>query len=106
MTSFEGLSPQLVYQKAVNAFNDSDFDRSESYLSYLVRQVPFFSKSSAAFNLLGLIYHEKNKFNQSIKFFRKSLEINSTNVEARVNLSIVLCDLGMYRDAEEVFSSL
>jgi tetratricopeptide (TPR) repeat protein len=106
MAELTGLSSQLIFQKALDAFNDSNFDKSESYLMYLVRQTPFFAKSSAAFNLLGLIYHEKNKFNQAIKFFRKSLEVNSQNSEARVNLSITLCDLGLYRDAEEIFSSI
>ena len=106
MAGINKLSPQLVYQKAVDAFNDSNFDTAESYLMFMVRQAPFISKNSAAYNLLGLIYHEKNMFNQSIKFLRKSLEINPGNSEARVNLSILLCDLGLYNDAEKVFTGL
>ena len=106
MADLKGLSPQLVYQKAVNAFNDNSFDVAESYLMWLVRQSPFVSKNSAAYNLLALICHEKNRFNQAIKFFRKSLEINPSNREAAVNLSILLCDLGLYKDAEDVFLSL
>ena len=100
------VSPQLIYQKAVHSFNEGDYNSAEKYLIYLVRQAPFVSKNSAAFNLLGLIYHEKNMFNQAIKFFRKSLEINPSNSEAIVNLSILLCDLGLYRDAEQVYATL
>lgn len=85
---------------------NNNYDSAETYLMYLVRQSPFVSKNSAAFNLLGLIYHEKNKFNQAIKFFMKSLDINPKNNESRACLSILLCDLGRYNDAQNILSGI
>ena len=54
-------------------------------------------------NLLGLCYHKQSKFSQAIKQFQLALEINSNFIEAALNLSIVYCDLGLYKQGEAAY---
>ncbi|MFK7822948.1 MAG: tetratricopeptide repeat protein [Oligoflexales bacterium] len=57
-------------------------------------------------NLLGLVYHKQSKFPEALKQFRKAHLGNPEYLEAILNLSITLCDLGCYDEAREVYKQL
>lgn len=57
-------------------------------------------------NLLGVTLHKQSKFPDAIVQFTKALKINPSFVEAGLNLSATLCDLGRYEDARSIFSEL
>lgn len=57
-------------------------------------------------NLLGLNYHKQSKFPEALTEFSKALKINPSYIEAGLNLSITLADLGRYDEAKEVYGSL
>lgn len=57
-------------------------------------------------NLLGVVYHKQSKFPAAMKEFRKAHLGNPIYLEAILNLSITLCDLGCYDEAREVYQQL
>ena len=57
-------------------------------------------------NLLGLVYHKQSKFPAALKQFRKAHIGNPSYLEAILNLSITLCDLGCYDEAREIYKQL
>jgi tetratricopeptide (TPR) repeat protein len=54
-------------------------------------------------NLLGVTYHKQSRFADAIREFKKALVANNSFTEAALNLSVILCDVGQYDDAREVF---
>jgi tetratricopeptide (TPR) repeat protein len=57
-------------------------------------------------NLLGVTYHRQSKFAEAVVQFTKALKINSSFVEAGLNLAATFCDLGKYDDAKAVFTEV
>jgi len=57
-------------------------------------------------NLLGLTYHRQSKFPQALAQFELAFKENPEFVEAKLNYSVALCDLGQYERAQEVFDGL
>jgi tetratricopeptide (TPR) repeat protein len=57
-------------------------------------------------NLLGLTFHKQSKFPDAIVQFTKALKINTTFVEAGLNLAATFCDLGRYDDAKAIFTEV
>lgn len=57
-------------------------------------------------NLLGLVYHKQSCFPAAMEQFRKAHLGNPLYLEAILNLSITLCDLGCYDEAREVYEQL
>ncbi|HPM76110.1 MAG TPA: tetratricopeptide repeat protein [bacterium] len=55
---------------------------------------------------LGAIYHQKGRFTDAIKLFAEALKLNPDYLEARVNLLVLLNDLGYYQHAEKLLSKL
>ena len=57
-------------------------------------------------NLLGVTFHKQSKFADAVVQFTKALKINPGFIEAGLNLSVTLCDLGRYDDARSIFSEI
>ena len=57
-------------------------------------------------NLLGLVYHKQSLFPQALEYFDKAREANPLFLEASLNLSVTLSDLGFYEQAEKVFNEM
>jgi tetratricopeptide (TPR) repeat protein len=57
-------------------------------------------------NLLGLTFHRQSKFPEALEQFELAFKENPEFVEAKLNFSIALCDLGQYEKAQEVFEGL
>lgn len=60
-------------------------------------------KSPDAYYMLGTINYDKGKFNKSVEFYKKALEVDPGFTDASVGLSILLNDLGRYDEGREVF---
>lgn len=54
------------------------------------------------YNYLGLISHEKGRFDEAIKHFEKALSKNPHYTEALLNLSILYNDMGDYHKAKDL----
>ena len=55
-------------------------------------------------NMLGLIYHNKGKFNKALNCFEEALSINPHYTEASLNLAVTCNDLGRFQEAKFVYA--
>lgn len=55
-------------------------------------------------NLMGLVYHRQSLFTQAIEYFEQARAANPSFVEASLNLSVTLSDLGFYDQSERVYN--
>ncbi len=77
------------------------FDSAEKLLKTAITDFGAFAN---LLNLLGLIYHKQSRLPEAVAHFRKAIDANPKFVEAILNLSITLCDLSEYDEAQKVFS--
>lgn len=81
------------------------FFKTENYrkAEELFRKVVAKKKEFAdVYNYLGLIAHEKGRFDDAIEAFERALKINSRYTEALLNLSILYNDMGEYNKAKRL----
>ena len=57
-------------------------------------------------NLMGLCCHRQSKFPEAIEYFEKAKAANPNFIEAALNLSVTLSDLGFYESSQKVFGEL
>ncbi len=57
-------------------------------------------------NLLGLTFHKQSRFAEALEQFNSALKANPNFIEAALNLTITLCDLGRYEEATQHFEDL
>lgn len=81
------------------------FFKTENYrkAEELFRKVVGKKKEFAdVYNYLGLIAHEKGRYDDAITSFEKALQINPRYTEALLNLSILYNDMGEYNKAKKL----
>ncbi len=79
------------------------FDAAEKLLKSSISEL---GELPNLYNQLGLIYVHQSRFQNAIESFHRALRINPDYAEAGQNLSAILCDLGKYDDAREIYRSL
>ncbi|CAF1402832.1 unnamed protein product [Rotaria sordida] len=91
-------------------FRMSDYDKAERYTKLMLKQLPSNDKGIGdAYNLIGLIYYDTHRLEQSVECYEKALDIytqlncyNSLQVIAtHYNLGLVYLTLGETRNAED-----
>ena len=70
---------------------------AEKYLKELIASKADHPK---IYNLLGLVYHQQSKFNLALEQFKYAWQAESSFLEARLNYTVTLCDLGEYQSAQ------
>ena len=85
---------------AKDYFTHKDFKRAESLFKKVLRSNQWLPD---VHNYLGLIYHDKGKFDNALESFEKALEINPSYTEASLNLAVTYHDMGHYREAQEIY---
>lgn len=80
--------------------------RYEAAEKLLKMSLSEFGSIAILHNLLGLTYHRQSKFPEALEQFELSFRENPDFIEAKLNFSVALCDLGQYEKAQEVFDSL
>lgn len=85
---------------AKEKFHTGDYKSAEPLFEQILLRE---KASSEIYQMLGTIHYEKGRFSRAIQFFKKALEINPSDLEASVGLSIILNDLGRYEEGQEVF---
>ncbi|CAF3122768.1 unnamed protein product [Rotaria sp. Silwood2] len=91
-------------------FRMSEFRKAERYVEYMLTQLPSNDKAIGnAYNLLGLIYKDTHKLEQSVEYYEKALEIYSRLcrrdspqvIATHCNLGLAYLALEDIRNAEE-----
>lgn len=75
------------------------FDAAENTVRSALENAP---DSPRLLLLMGIIFHRQSRFVEAVDFFRKALAALPSYMEAALNLSITLNDLGQYQEAEQV----
>lgn len=92
---------QHNYDLGKRAFEEKKYDTAQQYLEKVAAEKNHFAD---VYNMLGLIYYSQSRFEDAIKAFRRSIEINPSYTEASLNLSVVYNELGQFERSTEVYS--
>ncbi|MCX6129583.1 MAG: tetratricopeptide repeat protein, partial [Proteobacteria bacterium] len=57
-------------------------------------------------NLMGLCCHKQSRFSEAIENFEKARAANPRYIEAALNLSVTLSDLGFYENSQKVYDEM
>ena len=90
-----------LLQLAESHFQAHKYKEAEPILKQLVLSG---HKRASIFHMLGTIYYDGGKFNKALLSFRRAIEIDPTLIDASVGLSIILNDLGQYKEGKKVFA--
>lgn len=90
------------YRKAVKHFKAGDFDTS-LHTAYAGLTLAKGKDKIAFYNLIGIIYHQLGLFNQAVKSFTESLQLDSENFQSWENLGIIYRRLNQFNQAEHCF---
>ena len=91
------------YQKLLNYYNSRKFDLVINKSKGFIKN---FGAIPEVYNLVGLSYEMLNKKIKAIENFEKSLELNTKNVSALVNLGNNHKDLKNFKKSEEYYKKL
>lgn len=89
----------ILYQRGKDAFARGEFAEAERCLAQVLLQHKDYADLYA---MLGTIYHVKGQFTKALRLFARALEINPAFTEAKVNLMILLQDLGRYDRSQQI----
>lgn len=82
-------------------YEKREFDKAEHYL----RQV--FEREETAYadvyNMMGVIHHDRGRFEEAQGCFEEALAINPNYTEAALNLAVTYNDLGRYDEAKKIY---
>ena len=78
----------------------NELKKAEHYLSRLVSSG---ESHPNVFFELGNLYHLKGEIGRAIKSFKKTLEVDPSHTDASISLSVLLNDVGQYREARKIF---
>ncbi len=85
-----------LIQEAIKAFQNCNFDRSESILKSIIKNQ---KKNSTAFHILGLINIQRKNFKLAIDFLKKASDLEPNNPKIHYNLAKVLDEFGLTDEA-------
>lgn len=80
-------------------FKTQNFQKAENLFKKVINQKKEFAD---VYNYLGLISHEKGRYDEAIRFFENALKKNPRYTEALLNLSILYNDMGEYNKAKQL----
>ncbi len=92
-----------LYQEGKRHFDSKHYVRAEQCFLKLVRMGSHYAD---VLNMLGIIYHMEEKFNNAIECFQEALKINPRYTEAVLNLAVLYNDLGKYPQAKALYEGL
>ena len=93
-------SLNIIFESAVQAFKNGDYDQSEPLLHQLILKS---FKSAQLFYMLGAIQYQKNDIKKAIRSFKRSLEIDPSFTDSGIGLSVIYNDLGHYKEGQRTF---
>lgn len=90
---------QYYYDLGKKAYEDKKTDSAIVYLENVIKEKQTFAD---VYNMLGLLYYGKSRFEDAITAFKQALRLNPNYTEAGLNLSIVYNELGRYGESDSV----
>lgn len=84
---------EYKFNKGVSLYKLKKYDNSSSIFLSLSNKTDNGDLKEKAFYNLGIISYKKKRLKQALNFFKKALEINSKDREAKINYEMVLKQL-------------
>jgi len=91
------------YKEIIDLINLSKFSESLNLLKNLEN---LYYNDVNFNNLIGFVYQNLNDFNNANNYYRKSLELDSTNFETNFNIGILNYKKKNFKEAETIFVNL
>jgi|GEM_PF-2181371 len=98
------MSDDLKLQQRVEVY--LQFERFEAAERTVRTELAVAPQSAHLHNLLGIILLRQSKFGPALQSLRQAHLLAPSEIEPALNYSILLCDLGIYDEARQVFQLL
>lgn len=83
-------------------YEKREFDKAEHYLKQ-VQERDGGGRYADVYNMLGVIHHDRGRFEEAQGCFEEALAINPNYTEAALNLAVTYNDLGRYDEAKKIY---
>lgn len=84
-------------------YDKREFERAEHYLRQVLERDD--ARFADVYNMLGVIHHDRGRFEEAQGCFEESLSINPNYTEAALNLAVTYNDLGRYDEAKKIYKA-
>jgi len=84
-------------------YEKREFDKAEHYLRQVLERDQ--AKFADVYNMLGVIHHDRGRFEEARGCFEEALAINPNYTEAALNLAVTYNDLGRYDEAKRIYQA-
>jgi len=85
-------------------YEKREFDKAEHYLRQ-VQEREESARYADVFNMMGVIHHDRGRFEEAQGCFEEALAINPNYTEAALNLAVTYNDLGRYDEAKKIYQA-
>ena len=82
-------------------YEKREFDKAEHYLRQLLERDD--ATFADVYNMMGVIHHDRGRFEEAQGAFEEALKINPNYTEAALNLAVTYNDLGRYDEAKNIY---
>lgn len=84
-------------------YDKREFDKAEHYLRQVLERDEV--KFADVYNMMGVIHHDRGRFEEAQGCFEDALSINPNYTEAALNLAVTYNDLGRYDEAKKIYKA-
>ncbi len=84
-------------------YDKREFDKAEHYFRQVLERGS--SGFADVYNMMGVIHHDRGRFEEAQGCFEESLSINPNYTEAALNLAVTYNDLGRYDEAKKIYKA-
>jgi len=85
-------------------YEKREFDKAEHYLRNVMERDES-AKYADVYNMMGVIHHDRGRFEDAQGCFEEALAINPNYTEAALNLAVTYNDLGRYDEAKKIYQA-
>jgi len=85
-------------------YDKREFDKAEHYLRQVLERGEGRGFADV-FNMMGVIHHDRGRFDDAQAAFEEALSINPNYTEAALNLAVTYNDLGRYDEAKRIYGA-
>ncbi len=84
-------------------YDKREFDKAEHYLRQVLERDD--ARFADVYNMMGVIHHDRGRFEEAQGCFEEALAINPNYTEAALNLAVTYNDLGRYDEAKKIYKA-
>lgn len=84
-------------------YDKREFEKAEHYLRQVLERSDV--RFADVLNMMGVIHHDRGRFEEAQAAFEEALQINPNYTEAALNLAVTYNDLGRYDEAKRIYQA-